>query len=204
MRPVDDIRDYAYKQQLRERYKNQREDIDPSDKAEWDGAIFHRLTQWVDYQEAELVLAYVSMDREVDTRDIIRHALGRGKMVGVPRCPSGCCEMEFYRICSMDGLAKSAFGVLEPDPLCCEPIVFDEKTDFSQAVCLVPGLCFDEKGYRLGYGKGYYDRFLAGFHGTSIGLCYAMGIRSHLVHGMHDQRVDKIVTERKIINTESQ
>jgi 5-formyltetrahydrofolate cyclo-ligase len=99
--------------------------------------------------------------------------------------------MEFLVIASESDLSPGTFGVAEPDPLRCGPRVPTEKT-----FCVVPGLAFDPEGFRLGYGKGYYDRFLAGFPGVSAGICYAGCIRRKLPHGRYDRAVDFLVTEQ--------
>jgi len=68
-------------------------------------------------------------------------------------------------------------------------------TQYNNSVCIVPGLSFDYDGFRLGYGKGYYDRFLSGFDGDSIGLCYGECVCKRLPHGRYDRAVDVLVTE---------
>ena len=76
-------------------------------------------------------------------------------------------EMEFYEIHSLFELQPGTFGVLEPVPE--NSRLVQEETE---GLCIVPGLSFDAEGYRLGYGKGYYDRFLSRFSGTTAGVCY--------------------------------
>ena len=71
-----------------------------------------------------------------------------------------------------------------------------------QALCLVPGLCFDGKGYRLGYGKGYYDRFLAKFRGATLGLCYNDFLQDCLPVGDYDLPVQQIATEDRVFAVE--
>ena len=107
------------------------------------------------FHRAKALLLYLSMGSEVDTWGIFEQALAAGKEVFAPRCLDKQGHMAFYRVDSREDLVAGAFGLLEPDPARC-PLWQGE----SGALCLVPGLAFDEEGFRLGYGKGYYDRFL--------------------------------------------
>lgn len=188
---VRDIR--PIKQELRARYKALRRALAPDDKAERDRRVAKNVRRLWQYNKAQTVLTYVSTDIEVDTREIIRTALADGKRVAVPRCVPGTCLMEFYYIESLEQLKPGTFGVLEPDP--------DESkllTDLTQGLCLVPALCYDLEGFRLGYGKGYYDRYLSGFGGALVGLCYSDCIEKHLPHGRFDRPVETLVTESYI------
>lgn len=188
---IGDIREY--KRELRARYRKKREDLDPAEKSRLDGDILGRFLRLNQYASSNLILTYVSTPIEVDTRGLINRALSDGKRVAVPRCIDGTREMEFYEIHSVSELKKRTFGVLEPDDNP-ERLV----TDFKGSLCVVPALCFDNFGYRLGYGKGYYDRFLSGYGGVKVGICYSFGVRGRLIHGRFDCPVDVIVTERYI------
>ncbi len=188
---VKDIR--PIKQELRERYKQQRRALSEEEKAQRDRAVAQAVTRLWQYKKNDTILCYVSTDIEVGTRLIIERALNDGKKVAVPRCVPGTRMMEFYYINSQDELSPGTFGVYEPDP---NP----EKllTDMSEGLCLVPALSYDLEGYRLGYGKGYYDRYLAGFHGALVGLCYSDCVARHLPHGRYDRAVETLVTESYI------
>ena len=142
------------KGELRTRFKTLRREMDPQVKAEKDAAILKRLLELPEYKAATLVLTYVSTAIEVDTLELIRRALAEGKRVAVPYCIPGKIDMLFCEIFSLDDLTPGSFGVLEPDPEK-QPVL----REFSDSVCVLPGLGFDLEGYRLGYGKGYYDRF---------------------------------------------
>ncbi|OJU13029.1 MAG: 5-formyltetrahydrofolate cyclo-ligase [Clostridiales bacterium 43-6] len=194
MYPIKDIREY--KNTLRELYKAKRQLLTHEEKQLLDTSIAHRVMKLYKYKQCKQLLTYVSTSIEVDTKAIIQQALKDGKRVGVPRCIPGTSEMEFYYITSLSDLSKGTFSVDEPDPETCEKI-----TDFKDSFCIVPGLCFDFKGYRLGYGKGYYDRFLSDYHGDTLGICYANCVRQHLFHGRYDCRIDMLVTEKYIRRT---
>lgn len=191
---VGDIR--PIKATLREQYKTLRREMPPEIKAQRDRQIAGRVAALWQYKRCRQLLTYVSTPIEVDTLEIIRRALADSKRVAVPRCVPGTRDMEFYWINGVEELEPGTFGVLEPRP--------DPKrkvTDFSNGLCLVPALCYDWRGYRLGYGKGYYDRFLAGFGGHMIGVCYSDCIRRKLPHGRFDRPVELLVTDRYLRRT---
>lgn len=191
---VGDIR--PIKATLREQYKTLRREMPPEIKAQRDRQLAGRVAALWQYKRCRQLLTYVSTPIEVDTLEIIRRALADGKRVAVPRCVPGTRDMEFYWINGVEELEPGTFGVLEPRP--------DPKrkvTDFSNGLCLVPALCYDWRGYRLGYGKGYYDRFLAGFGGHMIGVCYSDCIRRKLPHGRFDRPVELLVTDRYLRRT---
>ncbi len=192
--PVEDIR--PIKAGMRDHYKALRRALPPRQKARMDAAIARRVASLWQYRQQEWLLTYVSTPIEVDTTAIIRRALADGKKVAVPRCVPNTRLMEFYRIESLDELAPGTFGVLEPYP---DPA--RRLTDTGKGLCLVPALCYDWKGFRLGYGKGYYDRFLAGFGGHMVGICYSNCIRRSLPHGRFDRPVELLVTDRYLRRT---
>ena len=193
--PVNnDIR--RIKSELRQGYKTKRADMSEKIKLEMDSEIQSRLLTLRQYMKCKTLFTYVSKDMEVDTFAIIRAAWANGKAVAVPRCVPQTREMEFYYIKNTDDLAPGAFGVYEPIPERCTLV-----TDFSSGLCIVPGLSFDAEGYRLGYGKGYYDRFLSVFGGDTVGLCYSNCIKWTLPHGYYDRPVDVIVTDRYMRRT---
>ncbi len=189
MRPVD-IREY--KNELRARYKAARRAMPPEEKARLDGMIADRVARLYQYKSCKTLFIYVSTEIEVDTVGIIQRALREGKRVAVPRCIPGTRQMEFHYIESIDQLRPGSFRVLEPDQS--RPIA----RDYGSSLMIVPALSLDSRGYRLGYGKGYYDRYIAGFTGPTAGICYAADCRRHMYHGRFDRPVDVIVTERSI------
>lgn len=126
-----------------------------------DESIFHRLLPFV--ERADSVFCYASTEIEVDTRRLIDHCLSRKIPVALP--VSGDKELSFYYIESTDELRRGRYNIDEPPTD--RPAFAGEKT-----LCVVPALCADGNGLRLGYGKGYYDRFLGDFSGVSVILCY--------------------------------
>ncbi len=189
---IRDIR--VEKRALRQKYKQIRREMTVEEKALMDKKICDRFTSLWSYRNSETILIYVSSAIEVDTREIINRALKKGKKVAVPRCIDGTSLMEFFFIESLEELSVRSMGILEPER--------DESkllTDFSSGICVVPALTFSKDGLRLGYGKGYYDRFLSSFSGSVVGLCYSNCISENLPGGRYDKRVSSIVTDKGII-----
>lgn len=184
------------KTDLRNGFKTKRTDMPENVKISMDSEIQSRFLTLRQYIYCKTVFTYVSKNIEVDTLSLIRAAWANGKRVAVPRCVTETREMDFFYITNMSDLEEGAFGVLEPIADKCEKV-----TDFSKGLCIVPGLSFDAEGYRLGYGKGYYDRFLSKFQGDTVGLCYSNCIKWKLPHGYYDKPVDLIVTDRYIRRT---
>jgi 5-formyltetrahydrofolate cyclo-ligase len=184
-----DLRDY--KTSLRTHYRNIRKAMEPAVKREKDNQILARLLAMPIYQECKLLLTYVSTPEEADTHALIAHALAAGKTVAVPYCIAGTREMAFYAIRSVQELVPRSYGVLEPIAREVNKI-----TDFAHSLCILPGVAFDRYGYRLGYGGGYYDRFLAeAYPGKTVGLCYQNCTVSQLRRGRYDMACDYVVTE---------
>ena len=189
MQPTFDLS--GYKNRIRRRYKGIRAAMDPRKKAEKDSRIRKRLCGLSAYKAAGTILCFVSTPSEIDTHEFIRIALAQGKTVAVPYCVAGTRDMEFYRINSLKELQLRTFGIMEPIP---SP---ENKIDaFADSICILPGLVFDSRGHRLGYGAGYYDRFLAGrYSGIVVGICYAQCVKKHLPTDQNDIPCDWLVTE---------
>ena len=189
MHPID-IR--KYKIELREQCKNFRKNMDLFEKAQMDSDIAERVRKLYQYRTAKVIMVFVSTKIEIDTFKIIENAFQDEKLVAVPRCIPETRQMEFHFISSIDQLSPGSFSVLEP------PAFYPIVTDFSNALMLVPGFMFDAFGFRLGYGKGYYDRFMSRFNGAAVGMCYSCEFKRHMYHGRYDRAVDTVVSEKWI------
>ncbi len=158
------------KRQLRVEYRAKRVQIPAEEKRESDFNIAQEFLNTDVYLQAQELLCYVSTKDEIDTREIIADALRKGKKVFVPKCTEQKGVMLFYLIGSFDDLKVGSYGIFEP----VNTSVDNEwsQTD-KKSVCVVPALCCDRSGNRLGYGGGYYDRFLRNFNGKTVCLCYS-------------------------------
>jgi 5-formyltetrahydrofolate cyclo-ligase len=153
-------------------------------------AIHQRLADLEAFKAARTVLTYVSSkDNEVDTQQLIVSLQAQGRQVLVPIALRGV-KMLWSHLSNLKQLRPSSFGVLEP-PAPYRHIVEPP----GDAVCVTPGMGFTRQGYRIGYGGGYYDRFLDTFQGVSIGLCFHEQLIDTLHPEIHDQPVNILVTD---------
>lgn len=165
------------KKQLRRELTAKRREMSRADKTTADKAVFECLKPYID--RAGSVFTYVSTDIEVDTCRVLEYCFEKGISVATP--VSGDTELTFYYVKSYDDLSVGRFGILEPTNR--ETAATADK----DTLCIVPALCADGKGYRLGYGRGYYDRFLESFIGCSIIICYS-DFRREVPTEPHDKR----------------
>ena len=183
------------KQRLREERLAARETLSEQERTVLDDCITQKLLATPEYAEATTVLTYVSVLSEVSTRMFIEHALREGKTVAVPRCLTGH-RLEFVAISSLDQLAPAPFNLLEP-PKDLSALTEDQ---MNNSICIVPALLVDTKGYRLGYGAGFYDRFLSTYSGKKICLAYQQNLsKTELPHTAFDVAVDMVITESDIL-----
>ena len=153
-------------------------------------AIAACLWQLSRFRRAGTLLTYVaSKDNEVDTLPIIEQAITEGRRVMVPLSTSSG-ELRWSNLWNTEDLVPGLFGILEPRPEVRELALPPE-----QSICLVPGIAFNKKGQRLGYGGGFFDRFLAHYRGRTIGLAFGTQLLDVLPQEQHDQKVDWLVTE---------
>lgn len=186
------------KANLRKQIKSERLSISKEEKDKKNKAIFDALINTDIYKNAKSILTYISTPNEVDTYKFIEYALNNGKCIAAPISSYDDCTMKFVEISDTSKLVKSKYDIYEP--------VYDQSkviTDYKNCICIVPGLAFDISGNRLGYGKGFYDRFLRSFNQPTVGMCYDCFLWKQLGADNYDVPVDIIITENKIINTES-
>jgi len=155
-------------------------------------AICERLLALPAIRDAKSWLVYVSTRSEVQTHDLIRTLLARGNVVTAPLV-TGPERMIACRIGSFEELRLGEFGILEPPR-------GDPYLEFIE-VCVCPGLAFTERGERLGWGQGYFDRYLgAQPPELAIGVAYECQIIAELPQEIHDRRMDFVITEGRVIN----
>ena len=196
-----------------------RRDAIPSEKRiEADVLRNMRIRNWEVYKNAELLLFYVSYRSEADTLQLIREALADGRKVAAPKVTGN--DMVFYRITSVSQLVEGYKGILEPDTEQAVPITGSagatEEPDMPVSasadiennslpvhiLLFVPGCAFDEAGGRMGYGGGFYDRFMERYPDClRVALAYEEQIVENVPREMHDKPVDIIVTEERIVET---
>lgn len=165
----------------------------PSEQvSEKSSIIAERVLKTPEYEEADNILLYADYRHEVMTREIFDDAVLHKKKVYFPRSNADC-TMDFYQVISVKQLESGYMGIKEPVVNEEYRYQYNRKED---TLIIVPGVAFDMNGYRVGYGKGFYDRFLKDKRQmTVMGLCFSSQLVEEIPHNQHDIRMDKIVTE---------
>jgi 5-formyltetrahydrofolate cyclo-ligase len=172
-----------------------RDSIEEREKELLDQAVKEHLLSWEQYRKATHIFCYVSFQSEINTFPIIEAALMQGKIVAVPRIDLNSGEMGAFVIRDTSAsLETGAYDILEPVKSC-------EELDYRKLQLIIaPGLAFTRDGHRLGYGGGFYDRFMERQRGHSqrtvvCALTYNRLILDQLPVKDHDIAVDYVITE---------
>jgi 5-formyltetrahydrofolate cyclo-ligase len=158
-------------------------------------AVMNLLFSLEAYQKSNTILAYVSYQQEVETHWLIEQSIQNHKAVYVPKVYEK--EIQFHRITSLSELKTGTMGILEPDNDCI--------CDLQEGFMIMPGLAFDRNFNRLGYGGGFYDRFLATRSSiTKAAICFDFQLLDALETEPHDIKTDIIICESEIIKNKTQ
>lgn len=154
-----------------------------------DDAMFSHFLALPQVREAKTIFAFLGIPgREPETERLLRTLNEQGKRVCLPRMlPGHLMELPLYDPAAP--MKEVAFGIREPDESA--PLVPKDEVD----LVLVPAVCYDKQGYRLGFGGGYYDRWLEHFTGFRVGLCRQAILQDKVPTEPHDSRVDVLITE---------
>jgi len=176
------------KRALRKRIRAQMAELPPVVQKGSDEALFHAFLSLREVEEAKTILLYYGVRGEPETARLIVELLARGKRVFLPKClPQR--QMEAREITGEGDLAPGALSIPEPTEAC--PVIAKDGLD----LILVPALCCDKACYRLGQGGGYYDRYLKGYQGVTVGLCREAFLQEELPREPFDQGLTMVLTE---------
>lgn len=182
------------KEELRQQLLEQREAISAAEFYGSSADIIGQLKKQDEFQGARVIHSYVSMNqrREVETQELIREMLSRGRQVIVPITNFDDNTLKHVQLNSFDDLEANKWGVLEPgNGIEVSPGQFE--------LVIVPMVAADEQCNRMGYGKGFYDRFLQEIDCPTVGLIYEKNVVPELPTEEFDVPLDKIITEKRII-----
>lgn len=181
------------KTEIRNEMINKRLNLNNEMKAELDESIYMNVCNSTSFKKAENIFIYVSLDYEVDTKKIINKAFSLGKNVSVPKVISKSKGMVAVTIKGLLQLSLGKYNILEPeiDNNIANANEFD--------LIIVPGLAFDNKGGRLGYGGGFYDRYLKSCPSTCsiVALAYSFQIIDEVPMDINDVKINNIITEKE-------
>ncbi|MFH0875292.1 MAG: 5-formyltetrahydrofolate cyclo-ligase [archaeon] len=178
------------KENIRKKLLLQRNKLTADEIDRRSNLIKKTLASMEEYKNAKSIFFYISFNSEVDTHALINEAILDGKQVLVPKINND--NIDIYEIDTFDNLKKNKFGILEP--------AIAQKHEASVIdLCIVPGIAFDKKGNRLGFGKGYYDKILKKINSKKIALAYDFQIIENVPKEEYDISMDILVTESGII-----
>lgn len=181
------------KNELRQKYRALRDSFGEEFISKASYSTSNNLQQIEEFVNADTVLLYYPTKNEISPLPIFEICLKMGKTVAFPVCQKESTTLMFKKVTSLDMFSPSSFGIFEPNEEC-EIIIPTEKT-----ICITPALLFSKKGHRLGYGKGYYDRFLKDFNGIAVGFSYSDCVLDFIPHDTYDIPLDMIITESEVL-----
>lgn len=170
--------------------------MDLNEYRQYSEDVTKAVTKLKAYQQAKTIGITISRFPEVDTIPLIKAAWADGKQVAVPRCIQSTREMDFRQLTSFDELETVYMDLQEP--------IVDQTITIEQAdidLQIVPGVVYSLEGYRIGFGGGYYDRYLSTFKGKTISLAFSCQLKENVPFEQHDVPVQLIITEAEKINT---
>ncbi|MGE5174566.1 MAG: 5-formyltetrahydrofolate cyclo-ligase [Betaproteobacteria bacterium] len=183
------------KKEIRKKVLAARDGIPPEQRSSKSREIEGRLFSLSEFKSARIIMFFASFRSEVETGPMIRRALAAGKRVILPKVKGSALEL--FEIKDFDkDVSPGIWGIPEPRGLL--PAKLDEID-----VIVVPGAAFDERGNRLGYGAGFYDKLLSSFNKMTVAVAFDVQIVPNIPTDSHDVPVKKIVTEKRIIETSS-
>ena len=181
------------KNQIRDLYKKKRSSLTEEERLSMSKKALESLISCDDYKNANHIFAFINMGTEINTIIAIKKFLQDNKKVYVPITKKGDKKMKFTRLTDLNHLVEGNFGVMEPSE------EYIDYVDHNLAdLVLVPGLSFDKRGYRTGYGGGFYDRFFASITAncTKVGYCFSVQISDEdLPTDQYDIAVDYVITD---------
>ena len=176
------------KKALRKQIKEKIQKLSPEYCQEADEKIFKHLVFLEEFQKADTIFCYVGTEREINTKPILEHILSGGKRLGVPKCLT-FGVMEVREIRSLSDLVPGAYGILEPKETC--PLISPEEISFA----CVPCLTCTKDGVRLGYGGGFYDRYLSNMNCKKAVLCRKALMTEYIPTEEQDISVDYVISD---------
>lgn len=179
------------KTQARSYFSHLRRNISEEERISANNMIYHNFINSRYFNDFDTILCYFSVKDEADTRRIIEYSLSKGKKVYIPECVGR--EMLFYELNSIEELVEGRFGIPTVNTKNKKPL-----SEFSNTLCIVPALSFDKYGNRIGYGGGYYDRFLKENEAFSLGLTFESCLCEILPYEEFDIAVNAVITESGI------
>lgn len=183
------------KKQIRKSIIKERNDLDIDLKNTYDEKIKSNLMNNDIFKKSQNIFIYVGFGSEINTSKYIEEFLSINKNILIPRTEIETKKMDAVKIENLNDLEKDKYGILEPKKSM--PVFNKDKIH----LVILPGVAFSEYGDRIGYGGGYYDRYLKSLNHDipKVALCYEFQIQNNIISEVHDVKVDYIITEKRFI-----
>ena len=188
------------KDNLRKNMLSKRKSMEIEDVTAFSNEIINKIMKLPEFINSSTIMLYLSFNNEVNTYPLVKWCLDNNKTVIAPYCVQSNKEIVPYKITNLSNdLIKSTFGVMEPKQDLLEKVNIEDID-----LILVPGVAFDEHCNRIGFGAGYYDRFLCkkSKDATTIGIAYDYQIIDKVPTDKYDVPLDFIITEKRVISPE--
>ena len=181
------------KTELRQKYRALRDSFGEEFISKASQCACENIQKTKEFKNADIILLYYPIKNEISPLFLFEVCVKMGKTLAFPVCQKNGVGLIFKKVTSLDELLPSSFGLFEPNETC-ETIIPSENT-----LCITPAIVFSKDGHRLGYGKGYYDRFLMNFTGTRVGFSYSALVCDTLPCEQHDIPLNMIITESEVL-----
>lgn len=188
--------DFTDKKTARRYFLDMRASLSQEEIESQSRRLCERILALPEFERADTVLLFSATRNEPELTHLANVALEQGKTVAYPISHTESCTLSFHTVTALDELTVGAYGIKEPPSSALTPIFT------KNSLCIVPALAYDIRGYRLGYGKGYYDRFLREFCGISLGVAMSGFLCRRLPTGNHDIPLDILITDTGVTYTD--
>ena len=188
---IINIKGDIMKKVLRKELIKKRNELTTDEVATLSEAIINNLFKLIDFEKMKSIMLYYPIQNEVSTEKLIEFCNDKKKKVVLPKVIKEKREIIPCKIADTDHLKLGEYNIMEPFEY---EIIDKNEID----VVIVPGVGFSKKGYRLGYGAGYYDKFLMDYKGLKVGICYSLQLVEDVYEEEHDIKMDYIVTDSEI------
>lgn len=182
---------------IRHKVLHQLKQLNREERSKIESQLLNKLTNMNEWSKAKSIAITMSMGAEWKTQPIIEKAWAEGKRVAIPKSIHDTKELHYYIITSFTQVETGYYGIEEPDPNQASRVF---KDDFD--LVIVPGVAFMKNGYRIGFGGGYYDRFLSDYRGPTVSLVDDLQLVERFPVEAYDVPVDKLVMPKQIITTQ--
>ncbi|PTL40503.1 5-formyltetrahydrofolate cyclo-ligase [Alkalicoccus saliphilus] len=180
------------KRSIRITIKEKLQTLSKEERLSQESMLYSQLFEMPEWKKAEVAACTISVGNELNTYPIFIRAWKEGKKIAAPVVKGSKKELDFYIVNKMEDCREAGFGLIEPDPSKCE-YVSPEHID----LVITPGLAFDKEGFRIGYGGGFFDRFLQGLPVSTVSLVFQEQLMENIPRESFDVPVNRLLIGKR-------